>query len=126
MDTQKQVDLGSWIGLQQAFAVVAGSCSAARAQCLRQVRDSKMLDDLGFTWEEFCNEYVGISRQQADGLIRQHSEFGDAYFRLLENPAAAGDICCPGQLSICRRIGRRGTFCGPRLFRRAAVRDAPG
>jgi hypothetical protein len=84
MDTQKQVDLGSWVGLQQAFAVVTGSCSAARAQCLRQVRDSKMLDDLGFTWEEFCKEYAGISRQHADSLIQQHAEFGDAYFRLSE------------------------------------------
>ena len=84
MDTEKQVDLGSWIGLQQAFAVVSGSCSAARAQCLRQVRDSKMLDDLGFTWDEFCKEYTGISRQHADNLIRQHAEFGDAYFRLSE------------------------------------------
>lgn len=84
MDAQKYADLGSWAGLQQAFAIVTGSCSAARAQCLRQVRDSKMLDDLGFTWDEFCKDYAGISRQHADALIRQHAEFGDAYFRLSE------------------------------------------
>lgn len=84
MDTEKQLDLGSWTGLQQAFAIVSGSCSAARAQCLRQVRDSKMLDDLGLTWEEFCKEHAGISRAHADSLIRQHAEFGDAYFRLSE------------------------------------------
>lgn len=84
MDTKKQVDLGSWLGLQRAFAVVTGSCSAARAQCLRQVRDSKMLDDLGLTWDEFCKDYAGISRPYADHLIRQFAEFGDAYFRLSE------------------------------------------
>jgi hypothetical protein len=84
MDTQKHIDLGSWVGLQQAFAILAGNCSAARAQCLKQVRDSKMLDDLGFTWEEFCKDYAGISRPHADNLIRQHAEFGDAYFRLSE------------------------------------------
>ena len=84
MDTEKQVDLGSWSGLQRAFAIVTGSCSAARAQCLRQVRDSKMLDELGLTWEEFCKEYAGISRPHADYLIRQFAEFGDAYFRLSE------------------------------------------
>lgn len=84
MDTEKQIDLGSWIGLQQAFAVVSGSCSAARAQCLKQVRDSKMLDDLGFTWDEFCKDYAGLSRQHADHLIQQYAEFGDAYFRLSE------------------------------------------
>ena len=84
MDTEKQIDLGSWIGLQQAFAVVTGSCSAARAQCLKQVRDSKMLDDLGFTWDDFCKDYAGLSRQHADHLIQQYAEFGDAYFRLSE------------------------------------------
>ena len=84
MDTQKHIDLGSWVGRQQAFAILAGNCSAARAQCLKQVRDSKILDDLGFTWEEFCKDYAGISRPHADSLIRQHAEFGDAYFRLSE------------------------------------------
>jgi hypothetical protein len=84
MDTEKQVDLGSWTGLQQAFAVVSGSCSAARAQCLKHVRDSKMLDDLGLTGDEFCKEYAGISRQHADHLILQYAKFGDGYFRLSE------------------------------------------
>lgn len=84
MDTEKLLDLGSWLGLQRAFAIVTGSCSAARAQCLKQVRDSKMLDDLGFTWEEFCRDYAGISRPHADNLIRRYAEFGDAYFRLSE------------------------------------------
>jgi len=84
MDAERQVDLGSWVGLQRAFAVVTGSCSAARAQCLRQIRDSKMLDDLGVTWGQFCKDYAGITRQHANHLIRQFAEFGDAYFRLSE------------------------------------------
>ena len=84
MNMDKQIDLGSWTGLQQAFAVISGSCSAARAQCLKQVRDSPMLDDVGLTWDEFCKDYAGLSRQYADHLIRQYAEFGDAYFRLSE------------------------------------------
>ena len=84
MEPEKQVDLGSWVGLQKAFATVAGSCSAARAQCLKQVRDSELLDSLGLTWEEFCKDYAGLTRQHADSLIRQHEQFGDAYFRLSE------------------------------------------
>ena len=84
MDSEKQRDLGSWIGLQKAFAALAGSCSAARAQCLKQVCDSKMLDSLGLTWDEFCKDYAGISRRHADSLIQQHALFGDAYFRLSE------------------------------------------
>ena len=84
MDSQKQFDLGSWVGLQKAFANVSSGCSAARAQCLKQVRDSHMLDDLGFTWEEFCTLHAGISRRHADNLIHQYERFGDAYFRLTE------------------------------------------
>jgi hypothetical protein len=84
MDDQKHIDLGSWTGLQKAFATVAGSCSAARAQCLKQVRESGMLDDLGLTWDEFCKDYAGLSRPHADSLIRQYEQFGDAYFRLSE------------------------------------------
>lgn len=84
MDNEKHRDLGSWTGLQNAFAAVAGSCSAARAQCLKQVRDSRMLDDLGLTWDEFCSDYVGLSRRHADHLIQQYAQFGDAYFRLSE------------------------------------------
>ena len=84
MDREKQIDLGSWTGLQKAFATVAGSCSAARAQCLKQVRESGMLDDVGLTWDEFCKDYAGLSRPHADSLIRQYEQFGDAYFRLSE------------------------------------------
>ena len=84
MDSEKQRDLGAWTGLQNAFAAVAGSCSAARAQCLKQVRDSGMLDDLGFTWDEFCTDHAGISRRHADHLIQQYNQFGDPYFRLSE------------------------------------------
>jgi hypothetical protein len=58
MDNQKHIDLGSWTGLQKAFATVAGSCSAARAQCLKQVRESGMLDDIGLTWDEFCKDFA--------------------------------------------------------------------
>jgi len=84
MDSEKHKDLGAWIGLQKAFAAVGDSCSAARAQCLKQVRDSHMLDDLGLTWDEFCKDCAGISRPHADSLIRQYDQFGDAYFRLTE------------------------------------------
>ena len=43
-----------------------------------------MLDGLGLTWDEFCKDYAGLSRQHADHLIHQYAEFGDAYFRLSE------------------------------------------
>lgn len=40
MDDEKQPDLGSRIGLENAYAGVGGSCSAASAACLKEVRDS--------------------------------------------------------------------------------------
>jgi hypothetical protein len=84
MDSEKERDLGSWTGLQNAFAAVGGSCSAARAACLKQIRDSGLLDDLGLTWDEFCHDYAGISRGHANQLIQEYNRFGDTYFRLSE------------------------------------------
>ena len=85
METPREwIDAGAWVGRQQAFAVIANKCSAAQALCLKQVRETQLFEKLGLTWEEFCKEYAGISREQADRLIRQHEEFGDAYFRLSE------------------------------------------
>ena len=83
-ESEKHIDLGTWLGRQHAFAIIAGTSSAARAQCLKQVRESKLLDDLGLTWEEFCKDYAGLSRQHAENLIQQYEQFGDAYFRLSE------------------------------------------
>jgi hypothetical protein len=85
METPREwIDAGAWVGRQQAFAVIANKCSAAQALCLNQVRESRLYEKLELTWEEFCKEYAGISRSQADRLIQQHEEFGEAYFRLSE------------------------------------------
>ncbi len=85
MDTPREwIDAGAWVGRQQAFAVIANKCSAAQALCLKQVRETRLYEKIEFTWEEFCKEYAGISRAQADRLIQQHEEFGEAYFRLSE------------------------------------------
>ena len=85
METPREwIDAGAWVGRQQAFAVIANKCSAAQALCLKQVRESQIFEKLGLSWEEFCKEYAGISRVQAERLIQQHEEFGDAYFRLSE------------------------------------------
>jgi hypothetical protein len=57
MQQQKQdevLDLGTWMGRKQAFASLAGGCSAADAECLRQMRDGKKYRALGMSWAEFC------------------------------------------------------------------------
>jgi len=81
-DMDKLLDLGTWIGRKQAFGLIAGRCSAADAKCLREIRESKRYRDTGLSWEEFCPKYLGMSRAQADKIIRQLEEFGEAFFHL--------------------------------------------
>jgi hypothetical protein len=79
---QDRIEAGAWIGRQQAFAIIATKCSASRAFALKQVRESRSFEQLGVAWEDFCEQYAGISRSQADRLIQEYDELGDAYFRL--------------------------------------------
>jgi hypothetical protein len=82
-DTVKDtIDLGVWIGRGQAFGVIANGCTAAQAECLRQIRDSDAYKQTGLNWEDFCQEYVGLSRPRVDALIGNLEEFGRTYFDL--------------------------------------------
>ena len=76
------LDLGTWLGRRQAFSMVAGRCSAADAECLRDLREKKQYRALGMSWDTFCKTHAGISRAQADRFIRRLEEFGVAYFLL--------------------------------------------
>ena len=78
------IDAAALSGRQQAFAYVASQCCAAQARCLLQIRESRAHDELGLSWEDFCTKHAGISRVQADNLIRRLEEFGESYFRLSE------------------------------------------
>jgi hypothetical protein len=82
--TNELVNAGAWIGRQQAFALIGSKCSAAQAQCLREIRESHAYEKLGVTWDEFCPRYAAISRSKADDLIRRLDEFGQDYFRICE------------------------------------------
>ena len=72
------------MGRHQAFGLMANRCSAADAECLKQMRDSGKYKELGMTWATFCQEKAGISRVSADRLINHLEEFGANYFRLSE------------------------------------------
>jgi hypothetical protein len=80
--SQPLLDLGIWLGRKQAFSAVAGRCSAADAECLRQIRESKTYRSLDLTWDQFCKEKVGVTRPVVDKMIRQLEEFGPAFFQL--------------------------------------------
>jgi len=75
-------DLGTWLGRRQAFSAIAGRCSAADAECLREIRQGRQYRSLHLSWEEFCRRHLGISRVAADRIVRHLEEFGPAYFQL--------------------------------------------
>jgi hypothetical protein len=81
-DYKESIEAAAWVGRQQAFAVVASHSSAAQAACLKEMRDSRFFEKLSVSWDQFCEEYIGFSRMQADRLISQYDEFGQTYFRL--------------------------------------------
>jgi hypothetical protein len=74
--------LGTWLGRHQAFALLASKCSAADAECLREIRDNKYYKAIGLSWEEFCSRHAGVDRKTADRIIERLEEFGEAYFNL--------------------------------------------
>jgi hypothetical protein len=83
-ETARAVELGAWMGRREAYAMIAGRCSAADAESLRRLREEKKYKALGLTWEGFCKQRLGISRATADGTIRHLEEFGPAYFALAQ------------------------------------------
>ena len=81
-ESQDWLDTGAAVGRQQAFAVIANKCSAAQALALKQLKESACHTQLGLSWEDFCGRFAGVSSRQADRIIAQFEEFGEAYFRL--------------------------------------------
>jgi hypothetical protein len=90
--TVTRQELGKWIGRIEAFLLVANRCTAAQAECLRNLKESELYKTLGLTWEQFCDEYAGISRATADRLIQRLEEFGAAYFRLTQLMRISPDV----------------------------------
>jgi hypothetical protein len=78
------VDLGRWVGRREAFAAVAGRCSAAEAESLRRIRDEKVYRQFGLTWEAFCVKRLGASRRNIERVLRLLDEFGPAYFHVAQ------------------------------------------
>jgi hypothetical protein len=76
------IDLGTCVGRRQAFGLMSSKCSAADAECLKQIRESKSYKSVAAQWEEFCPRYLGLSRSHSDKIIQQLDEFGAAYFEL--------------------------------------------
>jgi hypothetical protein len=84
-------NLGAWLGRRQAYSLIAGTCSAADAKCLHQLRETRAHKRLGLTWEDFCKQRIGMSRSLVDQIIRQWTEFGPTYFTLHQITGVTAD-----------------------------------
>ena len=74
------VELGKWMGRRDAFGQVAGRCSAAEIESLRQIRDGKLYQSLNCNWEEFCARHLKVSMRTVERELANLRRFGPAYF----------------------------------------------
>jgi hypothetical protein len=109
-------EVGAWTGRRHAFAIIAGGCSAADAECLRRVRQDRQYRALGLSWDEFCQQRVGIDRKTAESIIRRLEEFGPQYFTM----AQMTGISAQDYRRIAPSIGEQGL-----LHAGAAIPIAP-
>src|SRR2546421_7000349 len=70
------LQIDRWMGRRDAFGAIAGRCSAADAECLRQIRDQKLFLDRAPSWDEFCRLHLHAGRKKLDTQIRLLDEFG--------------------------------------------------
>jgi len=84
VDDTGLLDLGVALGQHQTFSLMAGRCSAAQAAGLRRLREEKNYKRCTPHWEDFCPNYLKISRSEADKIIRLWEEFGVGYFEVAQ------------------------------------------
>ena len=80
METSQSITPGQWAGHTQAFAAIASQCSAGQVHCIKKARESAAFQKLGLTWDLYAKMSFGLSRSQADNLIRQLDRYGDPFF----------------------------------------------
>ena len=76
------LNLGQWLGRQEAFGAVAGRCSAAGIECVRRIRDQKLYRGHAASWSEFCRKYLGANRSSVEAQLRIFDELGADYFHV--------------------------------------------
>jgi hypothetical protein len=76
------LETGVLLGQNQSFGLVAGRCSAAQAEALLRLRESKCYLRLAKNWKDFCPQFLKMSSSQVDRIIHCWQEFGPAFFEL--------------------------------------------
>ena len=74
------LELGKWMGRHQAFGQMAGRCSAAEIESLRQIREGKLYQSVNCNWEEFCTQHLRVSARTVERELANLRRFGPAYF----------------------------------------------
>jgi hypothetical protein len=74
--------LGRCMGRREAFGLVAGRCSAADIETLRQIREQKLYKQLGHSWAECCTLDLHVARRSVDREIGYLEEFGPEFFHV--------------------------------------------
>lgn len=77
---QHVLELGFALGQRRAFAMIAGRCSAAQAECLRKIRDEKIYLKFAPNWDEYCQRHLKMSKRTADRVIGLLKKHGALYF----------------------------------------------
>src|SRR5690349_14927082 len=80
LPAKKSVNVERWLGRREAFALIAGRCSAFDAASLREIREEKLWVDSAASWDEFCRIKLQSSRHRIDNIIRQLDEHGLQFF----------------------------------------------
>jgi hypothetical protein len=76
------LDLGAFLGRQEAFGLISGRCSAAQAMCLREIYEKQLYKTRCSDWDRFCRDYLHMSRTHVQKIIKLLNEFGPEYFEL--------------------------------------------
>ena len=81
-DVASTLQAGVILGRNQSFSLVGGRCSAAQAEALLRLRDSRHYLRVAKSWKDFCPQFLNMSSSKADRIIRWWQEFGPGYFEL--------------------------------------------
>jgi hypothetical protein len=80
LPTMRDANLDRWLGRREAFGLIAGRCSAADVECLREIREKQLYLKVAKNWDEFCRVQLRSSRHRIDGAIRQLEKYGHPFF----------------------------------------------
>jgi hypothetical protein len=106
-------ELFRWLGRRDAFSLMAGRCSAADAECIKRLRDTKLYLKRAKDWEQFCHKFLHMSKSNANRLLRLLEEFGPAFFYITQiTRVSLKDY----RACIAPAVSERGLECGGEII----------